>query len=138
VADVTTYLDNDTPTIDSGVELLSKSVVLPSSGINDGDNVQLFTFPPGFRGRIFKADLVVSATLGADATVRARINRAGSRTAITAASTAAAASKSSDAAQTAVPFDVQGGDILELLVGGANVTASATAAVHLGVTPISG
>jgi hypothetical protein len=72
----------------------------------------------------------VSATLGAGCTVQLRVNRAGVFTALTAASTAAAASVNR---MNAAPMLLLAGDIIELLVGGAGVGAAANVTIDLEV-----
>lgn len=127
----TTFRDDTTPSWDDDLSNLSRTVTLPSSGISNGDAVQLWQVPYGSKLRLYDAVLNVAATLGASATLQARVNRGGVYTAITAASTAGGASKTTGAAQTGIPMNLLGGDVVELLVGGANITASASVSLDV-------
>ena len=79
--------------------------------------------------RIVTAFLNVSATLGASATVQLQRDRAGVYTNITVATSAGAASTVSNITLGPVSLDVD--DYVVLLVGGANITAEATATIDL-------
>lgn len=131
MATVTSLADNSTPIVNTGVQVISKSQAWTNAIANSGDQVNVLTFRPGFKGKIVGCVVRTSATLGAGCTIQARVNRSAAYTALSAATTAGAASKADDSAQAGVPFDAVGGDIIELLVGGANVTAGATVTVDL-------
>lgn len=104
------------------VAFFEHAMVIPASGVNNADDVTVVTMPAGFR--ILEAYLTVSATLGASATVQLRQGS----TALTPATTAGGASTVSINRR---PITTNGTDALNLLVGGANVTASATATVSI-------
>jgi hypothetical protein len=61
----------------------------------------------------------------------------GTRTGITGATTAAAASKVDSDSDIDIPMDLSGGEVIELAVGGANITAGATVTVDIYVAPRS-
>src|SRR5206468_10213135 len=92
VANITSFLTPATRvrTVDVGQFTITKSVDIPNAGANNADAIQLFVMPCDMR--VTDAIQAVSATLGAGCTVQLRVNRAGAFTALTAASTAAAAS----------------------------------------------
>jgi hypothetical protein len=129
----TTFLDNNVSQLLKAPVVITKKAALPASGISNGDNVQLFTVPIGVNYRLTGAVLRHDATLGAGATLQLQVNRGGTRTSLSAASTAGAASHASSAGQAAVPFDLVGGDIIEALVGGANISGAANLSVDLTV-----
>lgn len=131
MATVTDLQDNAFPSWNSGIASIQKVLAFSSTQAGNGDQVNVLEVPPGAKKRLTRATLRTSGTLGAGCTVQLRVNRGGSFTVLTAATTAASASKVSDAAQAGVPFDLQGGDIIELLVGGADVAAAATVTVDL-------
>lgn len=131
-----TSLQNDVlPQHDTDIDDLKKVVALTNGIANNGDQINVWKVPIGSKYRLLDAILNVSATLGASATIQARINRSAVYTVITAATTAGAASKVSGVAQAGIPMDLVGGDIVEFLVGGANITAAATATLDLIVAP---
>lgn len=134
MADITTLANQDRPLQSEGVSALRKRVTVPATGIALGDNVQLYTVPVGAKWRVHSARLVVGGSLGAGATMQVRMNRGGTRTALTAASTAAAASAVDSDAVVDVPYDAVGGDVLELLSGGAAPTVAAVVTVELMVS----
>lgn len=136
MADVTSIRSDTIPgQMARGVQVLKKSYSLAADLADNGDTIALFTVPVGAKWDIVGAKMAVSATLGASATVRLRANRAGSATNLTAATTAGGASVVTDAAQSTVPFSAQGGDVIELLVGGADFSGAATADVTLFYRP---
>lgn len=128
---ITTYRNDSMPQIETDLNVITKSITLPASGILNADTVEVFRFPPSFAGRLLDVIVVANATLGVGATVQARRVRSGSGTAVTAATTAGAASKVTADAQTAVPISLVGNDTIDLLVGGGNVTSSAVVDVHI-------
>ncbi len=129
-----TLLDNTIAQQDRSIKVIRRQVALPASGISNGDNVQIYQFPVGLPGRIISASLVVDATLGASATVKAQIYNGSTRSDLTSATTAGGASKVTSSATTNVPYDLSGGEIAELLVGGANISGAANATLILEVT----
>lgn len=126
MADIATYQNNKLAQIERDVQHHQKVIALPNAAANSGDNIAVYAFPAGINRRLTSVVLRTSGTLGASCTLQARVNRGGTRTVLTAATTAGAASKVDSSAQAGVPFDIQGGDVLELLVGGANIGAAAT------------
>lgn len=131
MATVTSLQSNSTPSYNSAAGSIQKVLAFTNAIAASGDQVNVLQVPPGAKKRLFAAALRVSATLGAGCTLQLRVNRSGVFTVLTAATTAGAAGKVTDVAQTTVPFDLEGGDIVELLVGGANVAAAATVTVDL-------
>jgi hypothetical protein len=130
MAVVTTFLTASTaqPILDTGLYCVTKKFTAPATGANNADNLQLI--PILRAGRLVTTHLNVKGTLGASATVKAQKNSGGTRTDLTIATTAGGASLVTSA--TIGPVDVIAGDIIELLVGGANI--SAAAAVELDIT----
>lgn len=128
MANITSFLTPATRvrTVDVGQFTITKSADIANGGALNADAIQLLTIPCNMR--VTDAIQAVSATLGAGCTVQLRVNRSGVFTALVAASTAAAASVNR---MNAAPMDLQTGDILELLVGGANVGAAANVTVDL-------
>jgi hypothetical protein len=94
----------------------------------DGDYIRIFTISAPLL--LATAILGVSATLGASCTIQLFRNRAGTRVAITAASTAAAANRLTMTAQV-MTLDVD--DIIEIAIAGAAAAAVATVDVQLTV-----
>lgn len=137
MATVSTYRNDALPTIEQDVQHIQKVLAIPNAAANNADAIEVFKFPLSVKGRIVHAILRTSATLGAGCTLQLRVNRSGVYTVITAATTAGAASKVDGSAQAGVPFTVQGGDVIEALVGGANVGAAATVTVDFGFAPYS-
>jgi hypothetical protein len=131
MANVTTLRNDALPIQSTSAARISKAISLASDAADNADTIEVFGFPPDAHGKIVEAYLRTSATLGASCTLQLRINRGGNRTNLTAATTAGGASKVTGAAQTGVPFEIQGGDIIELLVGGADISAAATATIDL-------
>ncbi|MCR5870673.1 MULTISPECIES: hypothetical protein [unclassified Sphingomonas] len=134
MANVTSYRNDTIPQLSRGLSVISKSVTLAADAADNADTIEIFTVPVGENFRLFDASLKVGGTLGASCTVQLRANRGGTRTVLTAATTAGGASKVTGAAQTTVPFDLASGDIIELLVGGADIAASAAVEVDLKVS----
>lgn len=137
MAQVTTFRDDSEPQILQGLrhQQFVLKVENGSAALNDNIEVHLFTAEQ----RIHNVVVRQSGTLGLSCTVQARLNSGGTRTNLTpVATTAAAASRiTADVvtAQVGVPADVARGDVLELLVGGAGITAAATITVDLYVAP---
>ena len=99
-----------------------------TSGIaNNGDRIRLIQVTRAMR--VFQSFLSVSATLGASATVQLQRDRAGVYTNMTVATTAGGASIVSSITLGAIDLAVD--DYVVLLVGGANITAAATATVDM-------
>jgi hypothetical protein len=130
MAVVTTFLNNDLPQLSRSIQHLRKSAAVANGSAANTDNIQLFTVPAGATYRVVGGFLAQDASLGASCTIQLQRNRGGSRTNMTAATTAGAASR----AGLTEPMDLQGGDILEALVGGAGITASANINLDLLVT----
>lgn len=131
MAVVTTLLDPTVPQTSRQIATLTKTVTFPASGIGNGDNVQLFTFPAGQNRRLLEVLVTAQGSLGASATIKAQLNRAGTRTDLTTNTTAGAYSQGTSYSIPQVPFDALPGDVIEVLVSGAAVTASAVVAVDL-------
>jgi hypothetical protein len=116
-----------TPIVDVSTYHLTRKVALASGDASNGDNIQLATILRG--GRLFTSHLRTSGTLGAGATLKLQRNRGGTRVDLTGATTAGGASYVNGSAIG--PLDVQAGDIIEALVGGANIAAAADIEVDL-------
>ena len=127
MATVSSLADNSLPGINTGLQHVQKVLSISSTEADNGDDISVFTFPPQFKGFLHRASLRVSATLGAGATLTLRVGT----TAVTGASTAGAASKVDSDSDTDVPLEVNGGDRVNLLVGGADIAAAADATVDL-------
>lgn len=109
-------------------------LAIPASGISNADNIEVHGFMPGIKGIIHRVKVRQGATLGASATILAQINNAGTRTALTAATAAGSANNVDSDGNANAPFALSGGEVLELLVGGANISAAATVTVDLYVS----
>lgn len=112
---------------DAGAYGICKKFATANGLAANGDRIQLLTF--GRNGRITFANVKTSATLGASCTLQLQIDRAGVYTNLTVATSAGAASVASGA--TIGPVDILAGDILTLLVGGANIAAAANVEVDV-------
>jgi hypothetical protein len=93
----------------------------------NGDRIQLVEITRNMR--VSESWLAVSGTLGASCTLQLQRDRAGVYTNMTVATTAAAAS--TVGSMTIGPIDLDVGDFVVALVGGAAVTAAATITVDL-------
>lgn len=133
MATITDLQDNAFPSYNSGIASIQKVLSFSSSQADNGDQVNVLQVPPGAKKRLTRAVVRTSGTLGASCTVQLRVNRDSSYTVLTAATAAGAASKVTDVAQAGVPFDLEGGDIVELLIGGADVTAAADVTVDMDI-----
>lgn len=135
MAILTTYLlaSTVTPQLDVGAYINTQKRNLNNLAANgsaypqNGDNVQVLTIQRN--ARLLNSHVVAKATLGAGATVKLQRNRAGARVDLTVATTAGGASVVNSA--TIGPLDLLAGDIIELLVGGANVSAAADVEIDL-------
>lgn len=117
-----------TPILDTGHYNLPRIITLPAAGVNNADYVPVATIQRN--GRILGAKMNVLATLGAGATVTLALYRAGALVQnLTGASTAAAASIVNMAAIANV--NAVAGDEIVLVVGGANITASANVEIDV-------
>jgi hypothetical protein len=112
--------------INHGIQHIQKVLALTNGIAANGDNIEVFGFPPGLKSRLHRVSVRQAATLGAGATLTAQVNVSGTRTGITGATTAAAASKVDSDSDIDIPMDLSGGEVIELAVGGANITAGAT------------
>lgn len=119
------------PSVDTDLASVVKTLSVVNGSAANGDAIEVIMLPAKFRERLIGAVVRTDASLGAGATVQLRLNRSGAYTVITAATTAGGASKVDDSAQAGVPLDVIDNDKIELLVGGAGITASANITVDL-------
>jgi hypothetical protein len=101
---------------------IKHSIAVSNGYAASGDDIVFFKAPCAMR--ICDASLNASASLGTSATAQLK---AGS-TAITAATTAGGADFEK---MNVAPVDVAAGDAIQVRIGGANVTASATLSVHI-------
>lgn len=129
MAVLTTFLTSTTsqPILDTGVYVVTKKFTAPATGVSNADNLQLI--PILRNGRLIAAHLNAKGTLGAGATLKLQRNSGGTRTDLTIATTAGGASYVTGA--TLGPVDVLAGDVIEALVGGANVSAAAAVEVDI-------
>lgn len=113
--------------------LAHRQVVLNvvNGSASSGDNIELFGQSPGRKARLHRISVRTSGTLGASAVVTPQINVSGSRTALAGGTTAGSASKVDSDSNANVPFDLNGGEVIELAVSGAGITASATITVDI-------
>ena len=112
-----------TPVLDIGVYNVQREVVFPATVIANTDHVPLFTIQRD--GRLTAADINTSATLGAGATVQLALYRNNVLVRNLTAATAAGAAGYGNS-NALGPINVLAGDEICAVVGGANVTASAT------------
>ena len=131
MATVSTLRNDSLPSIATGVAAIQKVLALAADAADSGDQIEVMEFPVSTEKRLVGAQVRTSGTLGASCTLQLRVNRDGSFTTLTAATTAGGASKVTDVAQAGMPFDLEAGDIIELLVGGADISAAATVKVDL-------
>lgn len=131
MAQVTSVRDNSRNSINTAISHRQYVLTLTNGIANNGDNIEVHGFLPGLKSRLQRVKVRVSGTLGASATLTAQVNNAGTRTAVTGATTAGAAGNVDSDANANVPYDISGGEVLELLVGGANITAGATVTVDV-------
>lgn len=129
MADVTTYKLSSliNKIVEVAAFIWSGSFAIASAAANSGDRIQLFTVTRNMR--VWNSILSASATLGASATIKLQRDRAGVYTDMTVATTAGGASIVTGVTLGAI--DLAEGDVLSLLVGGANIGAAATVTVDL-------
>jgi hypothetical protein len=135
MAQVASLRSDKLPSISHGIQHIQKVLALTNGIANSGDNIEVMGFPPGLKSRLHRVSVRQSATLGAGATLTAQVFDGTTHTAITGATTAAAASKVDSDSDIDIPMDLNGGERLELNVGGANITAGATVTVDIYVAP---
>lgn len=124
----TTYLTSSTltPGAPTGAGVITKKFTL-ASGPASGDNIQLLSLGRSCRG--VASHVKVAGTLGASCTIKLQKNTGGTRTDLTAATTAGGASVVNGSTIGSVDF--ASGDIIELVVGGASVGTGAAVEVDL-------
>src|SRR4051812_10413458 len=115
MADLTTFQNTARTQRQNDVGLYNrnKTISVVSASAAQNDTLQLI--PINRACRLVDAWLQHSATLGASCTATLRRNRGGTRTAITAATTAGAAS----AVSATKPIDLAVDDVIEVLISGA-------------------
>lgn len=127
MAAVTSFRSDTMPRINTGNFAVKKAITVVNGSANNADTIDIMKIAPGQKYRLLSAVLRQSASLGAGATVQLRV----AGVAVTTATAAGAASKVDSISNAGVPLDVNGGDLIDLLVGGANITAGATITVDL-------
>lgn len=127
MAQVTSLRNNSTPSRNTGVRHIRKTLVLTNGIANNGDYIEVMKVPVKQSGFLHRMSVYQGATLGAGATLTGAVGT----TAVTGATTAAAASKVDSDSDTDMPIALAGGETIQLLVGGANITAGATVIVDL-------
>lgn len=129
MADVTTFKTAKLlhRVVDVGDFVIRNKITTASGTAASGDYIKVVTIgaPLVLLGNV----MCVSATLGASCTVQLFHNRAGTRTALTAASTAAAAGRLLATNTTVIELAID--DDIEIAVAGANITAAAIIDVML-------
>lgn len=131
MAQVTSFRSDKNTGIDTDVMHIQRKLNVVNGSAASGDNIEVFGQAPGRSGRLHRMSIRVSGTLGASCVLTGQVNAGGSRTAITPGTTAGAASKVDSDADADVPFDLSGGEVIELAVSGAGIAASATVIVDL-------
>ena len=130
MAQVTSKRNDSRPQVSGAVSHLQKVISVANGDASNGDNIEVLTFQN--LGVVHRVSVRTSASLGASATVAAQhFDGNSTHTALTGATTAGAASKVDSDSNANVPINVKAGDKLELNVGGANITATATITVDL-------
>jgi hypothetical protein len=104
-------------TVDVGEFSIDDKPVLPVAVA--GDSITLFTVPCDMR--LYGAHL--RSLAAQTATAKLQLNRGGTRTDLTAATTAGSDSRTTGAGL--VPIDLKAGDMIEVLVGGTSSNATA-------------
>lgn len=129
MADVTTYKASSllNKVVEVAAFIWPTSYAIASAAANNGDRVQLLTVTRNMR--VFNSILSASATLGASCTIKLQRDRAGVYTDMTVATTAGGASIVTGVTLGAIDLAV--GDVLTLLVGGANIGGAATVTLDL-------
>ncbi len=130
MADLTTYKTADVlvpQKEDAGSYHICKKINIANAAAANGDRIQLLVV--GRAGRLQSAIVNALATLGAACTIKLQRDRAGVYTDLTIATTAGGASLVNSS--TIGPKDLAVGDVLSLLVGGANVGAAAAVEIDL-------
>lgn len=127
MAQVSDFRDDAMPSINTGVMHVQKVIAVVSGSADNADTIDVMAIAPSQKVRLVSASVRTSATLGASATVQLRA----AGVAVTTATAAGAASKVDSDSDADVPKDLDGGDLIDLLVGGANITAPADITVDL-------
>jgi hypothetical protein len=115
------------PVLDVGPYGLKDSFALTATISDNADVIELFSFPRA--GTVYTANLAISATLGASATMKLVVGDGTTNVDLTTATTAGGASKVNGT--TVGPISFAAGAKVYLLNGGADVSAAATATTHL-------
>jgi hypothetical protein len=126
MADITTLLVNQGRSLDTGLFNIEHVFAFSATIADDADTVALITIEHGMR--LFDCSLAVSATLGASCTATLRKLTGETATALTAKTTAGAASV---VRMSAAPLDLVAGDVIQVLIDDADVAAAATVTVDL-------
>ena len=116
--------NNLVPMVEVGLFAITNRFTTPTSGINNNQSILILTVPRPYR--LYGLHLNVSASLGASATLRARRFDGTTGTFVTPATTAGGPSY---VTMNVAPINFQTGQFLELVVGGANISAAAEVTV---------
>lgn len=130
MAEVTTHLlaSPITPVLDVGLYNVNRSISIGATDADNGDYMPVLTVQRA--GRIVGAQLAVDDTLGAGCTLKLAQYRDGASVRdLTVATTAGAASRVSGI--TLLPQDLEAGDEIVLVVGGADIAAAAGAEIDV-------
>lgn len=131
MAQVTSFRSDKNNGISTAQSHVQRTLNVVNGSAASGDNIEVLGFAPNRRGRLHKVVVRTSATLGAGCVLTPQINVSGARTAIAGGTSAGAASKVDSDADSDIPFDLNGGEVLELAVSGAGIAASATIIVDI-------
>lgn len=127
MAEVTSFRKDAMPAINSGIVHVQKVLSVINGSAALADTITVMALAPKAKMFLDRGVVRTSGTLGAGATVQLRA----AGTAVTPATTAAAASKVDSDTDADVPMALSGLDKIDLLVGGAGITAAATITVDL-------
>jgi hypothetical protein len=131
MAQVTSFRSDKNNGISTAMHHIQRVLSVVNGSAASGDNIEVWGQAPGRKGRIHKVIVRTSGSLGASCVVTPQINVSGTRTAVAGGTTAGSASKVESDADSDVPFDLSGGEVLELAVSGAGIGATATITVDI-------
>ena len=118
-----------TPMVDVSVYNLNVRPALTAGIANNGDQIEVATILRD--GRMTAADLRAVASLGAGATVQLQRYRASDNSTVNLTAATVAGGASYVNSNAIGPVDLKAGDVIQLLVGGANITAASVVEVDL-------
>lgn len=131
MAQVTSFRSDKNNGISTALSHTQRVLSVVNASAASGDNIEVLGIPPGHKSRLHRVSVRASGTLGASCVITPQVNVSGVRTALAAGTTAGGASKVDSDASANVPFDLSGGEVIELAVSGAGIAATATVTVDL-------